>query len=239
MNRTLAGILILLMILISPSVAQDYPISGRHSTSTNPAEASGVVCNVVDGDTVDVECEGRVRLADIDCPEMDTPNGPNAKEYATRYLLGKTVYLDIDDQRKTDPYGRLVAVLYLKQPDGSFENFNKKLVEAGQACIYDHKENEFSPADWWNGLIPSSVCIEGEVQPTAASSLAISHSPLVGSTRPGKFPKYHLPSCSAAQRIREANLITFSSAEEARARGYLPCMLCIRPETILFPSFSV
>lgn len=229
MERIQAGILILLIVLLSSAVAQDCPIPGRHSTKTDPTEATGVVSYVVDGDTVDVEGVGRVRLADIDCPEMDTPNGPKAKEYATRYLLSTTVYLDIDDLRMTDSYGRLVALLYLKQPDGSFENFNKKLVVAGQACIYDHKENDFSPANWWDGRIPESVCIKGEVQPAVASSVAISQGPLVGSTRGGKFRKYHLPSCSAAQRIGEANLIVFSSAEEARARGYLPCMLCHPP----------
>lgn len=229
MKRILARTLILLVILFISTLAQDYPAPGQHPTSTDPREASGVVCNVVDGDTVDVECVGRIRLADIDCPEMDTPKGPKAKEYSARYLLSKTAYLDIDGQRKTDTYGRLVAVLYLKRPDGSFENFNKKLLEAGQACIYDHKENDFSPADWWRGRIPSSVCIMGEFQPTVASDMAVSHSLLVGSTSSGKFPKYHLPSCNIAQRIDEAKLIIFSSGEEARARGYLPCMSCHPP----------
>jgi micrococcal nuclease len=229
MKRILAGMVILLMALISSAVVQDNPIFEKKFTPGNPAEASGVVCKVVDGDTVDVEGVGRVRLADIDCPEMDTPNGPGAKEFATDHLLNRTAYLDIDDLRKTDSYGRLVAVLYLRQPDGSFENFNKKLVEAGWACIWDHKENEFSPADWWGGRIPDTVCIKGGVQPEAALSPGAHQGLLVGSTAPGKFPKYHLPSCRIAQRIGESRLVTFSSPEEARARGYLPCTECHPP----------
>jgi micrococcal nuclease len=229
MKRILAGMVILLMASISSAVVQDDPILGGKTTSGNPAEASGVVCKVVDGDTVDVEGVGRVRLADIDCPEMDTPKGPEAKEFATDRLLNRTVYLDIDDLGKTDSYGRLVAVLYLRRPDRTFENFNKKLVEAGQACIWDHKENEFSPADWWGGRIPDSVCKKGGVQPKAALSLGAHHCLLVGSTAPGKFPKYHLPSCRIAQRIGESGQVTFSSPEEARARGYLPCTECHPP----------
>ena len=38
--------------------------------------------------------------------------------------------------------------------------------------------------------------------------------------------KYHLPWCSGAKRISEANKITFASAEEARAAGYKPAANC-------------
>jgi micrococcal nuclease len=229
MKRLLAGMVILLLTLISSAVVQDNPILEKKTIPGNPAEASGVVCNVVDGDTIDVDGVGRVRLADIDCPELDAPKGPAAKEFTTDRLLNRTAYLDIDNLGKTDSYGRLVAVLYLRQLDRTFENFNKKLVEAGQACIWDHKENEFSPADWWGGQIPGSVCLEGGVQPKAALSMEAHHCLLVGSTAPGKFPKYHLPSCRIAQRIGESELVTFSSPAEARARGYLPCRECHPP----------
>jgi len=208
---------------------QDSPIFKPKTAPRNPAEFAGVICKVVDGDTVDVKSVGRVRFADIDCPEMDTPKGPEAKEFTTDCLLNRTAYLDVDDLRKTDSYGRLVAVLYLLQPNGSFQNVNKQLVEAGQACIWDHKENEFSPADWWGGQIPDSVCIKGGVQPRAVLSPAAYNDLLIGSAAPGKFRKYHLPSCSIAQRIGEAELVTFSSPEEARARGYIPCTVCHPP----------
>lgn len=38
--------------------------------------------------------------------------------------------------------------------------------------------------------------------------------------------KYHLPWCSGAQRIKEANKIWFASKEEAEAAGYLPAGNC-------------
>lgn len=43
--------------------------------------------------------------------------------------------------------------------------------------------------------------------------------------------KYHYPSCSAAQRIHPENLVWFSSPEEARSRGYVPCKICRPPLT--------
>lgn len=38
--------------------------------------------------------------------------------------------------------------------------------------------------------------------------------------------KYHLPSCSGAKRISEANKIWFASREEAESRGYTPADNC-------------
>ena len=41
--------------------------------------------------------------------------------------------------------------------------------------------------------------------------------------------KYHYPSCVWAERIKPGNRITFSSAKEARAAGYVPCKVCRPP----------
>jgi hypothetical protein len=41
-----------------------------------------------------------------------------------------------------------------------------------------------------------------------------------------KSNKYHLPSCKWAMKIKPENLITFKSAKEAQAAGYLPCKVC-------------
>ena len=41
-----------------------------------------------------------------------------------------------------------------------------------------------------------------------------------------KSNKYHRPSCTSAQRIKPANLVSFSSKEEAMQAGYVPCKVC-------------
>ena len=48
----------------------------------------------------------------------------------------------------------------------------------------------------------------------------------VGST---KSNKYHYPSCRLAQKIKPANEIWFTSSEDARAQGYVPCEVCNPP----------
>jgi micrococcal nuclease len=124
-----------------------------------PDEAMGRVSKVVDGDTFDVTLENhdsrisedliRIRLADIDTPEVRGSKACEARKKASAYtktwLLGRTVSLDIDDKTGKDQYGRWVAVCYL---DG--KNFNKQLVDAGQAVVKDFKNNEFDPLSWWN-----------------------------------------------------------------------------------------
>jgi len=62
---------------------------------------------------------------------------------------------------------------------------------------------------------------------TASTTVAtVSQGPFVGSS---KSDKYHYPSCTAAKKIKPANLITFSSSADARAQGYVPCGICHPP----------
>lgn len=128
-------------------------------------EAHGIVTNVVDGDTFDVTIEKaspkisysveRIRLADVDSPEMATVEGPAAKDLTYSILLNKRVYLDIDDLSATgrDRYGRLVCVARLSGVRGQViptPSFNRMLVDGGHAQLKDFKDNEFDPQDWWN-----------------------------------------------------------------------------------------
>lgn len=130
-----------------------------------PNEASGTVTNVVDGDTFDLQIEKtdpriiyeivRVRLADVDSPEVSTPEGQPAKDYTTEALLGKKVWLDIDDRSGDgrDPYGCILAVVYLVDLNGLVDAtpFNRLLVDAGHARVVDSSNNEFDPVAWWTG----------------------------------------------------------------------------------------
>jgi beta-lactamase superfamily II metal-dependent hydrolase len=76
--------------------------------------------------------------------------------------------------------------------------------------------------------VPKSTApsfVGSSVGPPASAS-ALSQQQFVGSS---KSDKYHYPSCSAAKKIKPANLVTFSSSEDARAHGYVPCGICHPP----------
>lgn len=109
---------------------------------------------VVDGDTINVVLQDgskrRVRLVGIDAPEIrhgrwgkDEPGGQKAKEFVKDLCEGKTVYLDVDDERSTDKYGRMLAVVYVDQ-----KNVNAELLRKGYATILYIPPSEFDPYSW-------------------------------------------------------------------------------------------
>ena len=87
---------------------------------------------MVDGDTVSFRSQSgekwRVRLADIDAPELDQPWGPAAKTALAIWAEGKSGSIEIVD---TDRHGRKVAYLYVDD-----ENLNERLVAEGLAWVY-------------------------------------------------------------------------------------------------------
>ena len=143
---------ILALVLFLPSLA-----------TSAPDEAYGRVIKVVDGDTFDIALQDynssqiaedviRIRLADIDTPEVRGPKaceaGKVASAYTRTWLLSNYVFLDLDDKTGKDPYGRWVAVVYLAEYGGPGRNFNKMLVDSGHAVIEDFKNNKFDPRSW-------------------------------------------------------------------------------------------
>jgi len=144
--------LLLICTLLLPAVAW-----------ASPDEAYGVVTNVVDGNAFDVTLEKsdsriaapvlRVRMADVEAPELYTSQGTSARDYVFAVLMNKRVYLDIDDQSSSrDPQDSLRAVVYLTGYYGQplvYPNFNRMMVDSGHAVLKNSTDNEFNPSDWW------------------------------------------------------------------------------------------
>ena len=57
-------------------------------------------------------------------------------------------------------------------------------------------------------------------------TIADSEKVFVGSV---KSDKYHYPSCKWAEKIKPENEIWFSSSQDARNQGYVPCKVCSPP----------
>jgi len=222
LKKSILGLLALMLMLSAMAIAL-------------PDEISGVVARVIDGDTIDVQDFGIVRLADIDAPERGTSEGRSAEQYTTSWLQSSIVYLDVDDRSRTDKYGRFVCVVYLAKPDGSLNasrNFNKMIVDSGHACVWDFTNNEFDPAEWWGGKIPPpAICAGQSVQQIEGSEtpLSISTSTMERYVGSIKSNKYHYPDCEGASKIKPSNEISFSSSENARSHGYVPCKICNPP----------
>ncbi len=147
--RYIAFFLIIITLIITP------PIGNSIITDKDFPEARCYVNEVIDGDTFrcapsitnGTHTEAKIRLADVNAPEIDTPEGKVAKRALASLILGRIVYLDIDDKHGTDVYGRWVAVAYIRYNDTHILNVNKWLVDNGYAEIIDY-DNEFDPANF-------------------------------------------------------------------------------------------
>jgi micrococcal nuclease len=138
--------LVLLLVFgsLSNSVSRQsgQTLTGEQSSTSNTIgpedyDATVKVTRVVDGDTIDispsVEGLSRVRLIGMDTLEVyfgTQPYGQEASAFAKRELEGEEVGLELDVQ-KIDPYGRLLAYVYLSNG----EMFNETLLEEGYAQV--------------------------------------------------------------------------------------------------------
>lgn len=90
-----------------------------------------LVSRVIDGDTIELSNGERVRLLGINSPEINEPFGFDAKDYLSKVIEGKNVYLE-NDLNLRDDYGRLLAFVFI---DG--KNINVDLVRMGLAHTFE------------------------------------------------------------------------------------------------------
>ena len=93
---------------------------------------SARVIRIGDGDTITVldgSTQVRIRLAEIDCPELNQPWGRRAKQLTAELVFGQVVTVRGQGQ---DRYGRLIA--HVQTEAGT--DLNTELVRAGLAWHY-------------------------------------------------------------------------------------------------------
>ncbi|MEM4969676.1 MAG: thermonuclease family protein [Sulfolobales archaeon] len=149
-------------------------------------EVYGAVVRVIDGDTLDLRVLAvykdkyisfngstiRVRLADINAPELSTPEGEEAKKALSSLVSGKNIYLDIDDLYIYDRYGRVVAIAYLPINSTHLLNINLWLVLNGYAKIVDYP-NEFSPSGWSLYIVLNQTATAITITPQEITTIAM------------------------------------------------------------------
>ncbi|MCL5981996.1 MAG: thermonuclease family protein [Firmicutes bacterium] len=106
------------------------------------------VISVTDGDTIRATVNGRnerIRLIGVNAPETGRrrqPGGREAHEFARTHLHRRTVWLELD-ARERDRHGRLLAYVWLREPDSASASeaqvrehmFNAQLLLEGHAQV--------------------------------------------------------------------------------------------------------
>ena len=154
MNKKTISIILLIIFLITTILTLANVFLDDSSTSENQTgtlnignrtvhyEKAGKCLEVIDSNTIQVYGVGRVQLIQISTPDKE-PEISEAKNFVIDKCLGKTVYLDIDDENPTDKYDRTLAIVYTNDTD-----INKELIDNNLAKI-----SYFTPSEFKKGEI--------------------------------------------------------------------------------------
>ncbi|HPJ85292.1 MAG TPA: Ada metal-binding domain-containing protein [Methanothrix sp.] len=137
-------------------------------------------------------------------------------------LLNKVVWMEIGNRTLdgSGPYGKLVVN---RLPIGS-PDFNRLLEDSGYSKVREF-ENESGSCSWWEDPGAPRLPYGEEEQDLGTEKVQVKRF-YVG----WAYSKtYHYPDCRWAKNIPLGSQVWFSSPEEARAKGYVPCGTCNPP----------
>jgi endonuclease YncB( thermonuclease family) len=203
------------------------------------APLTGLVVAVHDGDALTVQIGSslyKVRLSDVDAPEMGQVFGKQARDFTKQMVLGRQVQVNVS---MIDRHDRRVGEVIVE--DGWV--LNEELVHAGFAWHYrvSPTKNErlqrleqyaFSkklglwvekePLPPWEfrreSHIPDAPVTTGEVDYDR-----IIHYGIIGHRRTKTF---RWPACKKYQRTRPRQALVFHSLQQARELGFTPAKDC-------------
>jgi len=195
----------------SPSVTQSTPsedtipttVGSAVPASPRPATVPANVTRVIDGDTIEVEIDGRlfkVRYIGMDTPETVHPTrgvepfGREASDRNRQLVEGKTVYLE-KDVSETDRYDRLLRYVWV---DGTMVNAVLVLEGYARVATYppdvkyteDFLELERGAREAGRGLWTKGMPAPGEEEGTGVAETV---APVSGECDPS-YPDACIPS---------------------------------------------
>jgi micrococcal nuclease len=176
---------------------------------------------VIDGDTVILKNNEKLRFIGIDTPEIDHENknaeplGYAARSFNLKLIESKRIRLEYD-QEKQDHYNRFLAYVYL--PDGTFVNM--ELLRSGLAT-YLHKPPNLNHSE---RLLKAQREAMSEMKGIwhAWSEAKQSY---VGNQ---KSKRFHRTKCRYGKKTAPAHRISFSKMWDAYWEGYSPCKKCFK-----------
>ena len=179
----------------------------------NNEERTGpfLVIKVIDGDTILLETEEKVRLSGINTPEMGECYYHEAKQRLVELTLGRQVYLERDMTNK-DKYGRLLRYVYQDE-----QLLNQALVREGYARVFDRFQNDTKRYDQ---LKQEEQTIQAQNKGVWGCSHQTQGCLYVGSKN---SKAYHDPDCKYAKKIKPENLRCYQSDEEVQGLTKSKC----------------
>ena len=199
-----------------------------------------VVERVIDGDTILIENDIRIRLLNINAPEQGTCYGEEAKEYLTKTLLGKEIVLQ-KDQTAKDSFDRLLRYVFIYEEDPEKDNLfvNSMLVENGYAkeaytqpnrtylaqIQADERQAKENNIGLWSSCPHAEETPTGEEDSDPFSKECV----IKGNITKSYTKDYFLPGCPNYKRVKidtRKGEQYFCSEEEAQEAGWERSAAC-------------
>lgn len=153
MNKKTISIILLIIFLVTTvltlaNVFLDDTNTQENQTGTLTInnktvhyEKAGKCIEVIDGNTIQAYGVGRVQLTQVKTPSQE-PGISQAKNFVVEKCLGKTVYLNIDDEKPKDDYDRTLAIVYTDDCD-----INQELIKNNLANVSYFTPSEFKKGE--------------------------------------------------------------------------------------------
>jgi micrococcal nuclease len=140
MVRSSSVFFLIVICAVACSPSSDPADVDQQMSAPNGTPAT--VAHVFDGDSIEVEIEGRteeIRMIGINAPESDECFGERARDALIGYLEGKDIGLVGGSDVDVDQYGRRLRYVYV-----GAENINGRMLADGNAVTLqgDHTYNE-------------------------------------------------------------------------------------------------
>lgn len=199
-----------------------------------------LVEEVVDGDTIIIENNIRIRLLNIDAPETGTCYGSEAKEHLESLILGKEILIQ-KDQTAQDSFGRLLRYVFLYEEDPEKDQtfINGALVENGYAVeqykapnrMYlaqiqaDEREAKEKKLGLWSACPQQEEAPAGEQDTDPFSKECV----IKGNITKDYSKDYFLPGCPNYKRVKidpRKGEQYFCTEEEAEEAGWQRSAAC-------------
>jgi endonuclease YncB( thermonuclease family) len=119
-----------------PTPDRAVPGSTTPEAVTPDATQTGTVTHVVDGDTVDVEGVGRIRVIGVDTPERGACGYESATQAMSVLVLGRRVSLVPGATDDADRYGRLLRYVDVASQDAGLS----LIVDGWAIARYDSRD---------------------------------------------------------------------------------------------------
>ena len=181
------------------------------------------VIGVIDGDTLVLEGKVRLRLRQVDAPELEYCRGKEAKEFLEKLVKNKVIFIK---EKILDQKGRAMALVYLA--DGTL--VNQEILARGLGRYHHDKtsvssklKTAFEQAKADQRGIFSPDCYQTEPsRPDCVIKGNIDRNNK-------KIKRYYLPSCAQYQFViveKDLGEQWFCSEQEAQKAGYRKAKTC-------------